>query len=223
MRTAPWRAFGAEALGTALLLWAIVASGIAVTSDRSLLSQLVPHAVAVGIALVVLIAWLAPVSGAHFNPAVTLAAVTLGTLPRAHAPGYVIAQLTGGTLGVIAANVMFRLAPVTVSGRERAGALLLASEVAATFVLVLLILLMVRARRSVPAIAAAVGVYIAVAIVLTPSTAFANPAVTLARILSDTFTGISPASVPAFIAAQLAGAALAIALVRARDRRVAAR
>jgi len=77
MRTAPWRAFGAEALGTALLLWAIVASGIAVTSDRSLLAQLVPHAVAVG---------LGPVSGAHLNPAVTLAAVALDALPRAHAP-----------------------------------------------------------------------------------------------------------------------------------------
>jgi glycerol uptake facilitator-like aquaporin len=208
------RAIVAELLGTALLLWAIVGSGIVVTHDGPLIAQLFPHAIVVGLALAVLIVMLAPISGAHFNPAVTLVAVLLGHLPRARAAAYVAAQLAGGVLGVVTANVMAGLAPVTVSGRDRSDPTLVASEVAATLVLVLLIFLMVHAERSSTAIASAVGAYIAAALVFTPSTAFANPAVTIARTLSDSFTGIAPASVPGFVGAQLIGAVLAAGLVR---------
>ncbi len=208
------RAIMAEMLGTALLLWAIVGSGIAVTHDGPLIAQLFPHAIVVGLALGSLIVMFAPISGAHFNPAVTLAAVLLGHLPRSRAAAYVAAQLVGGVIGAVAANVMFGLAPVTVSVRDRSDPTLVASEVAATLVLVLLIFLMVRAERSSTAIAAAVGSYIAAALIFTPSTSFANPAVTIGRTLSDTFTGIAPSSAPGFIGAQLVGAVLAGMLVR---------
>jgi glycerol uptake facilitator-like aquaporin len=208
------RATAAEVLGTALLLWAIVGSGIAVTHDGPLIAQLLPHAIVVGLALAAIIVMLGPVSGAHLNPAVTLAAVLLGHLPRARAVPYVVAQLVGAVLGAVVANLTFGLPAVTVSTRGRDGLALAASEVGATLVLVLLIFLMVRAGQQVTAIAAAVGAYIAAALIFTPSTAFANPAVTVARTLSDTFTGIAPASAPGFIAAQLVGALLAVALVR---------
>jgi glycerol uptake facilitator-like aquaporin len=208
------RATLAETLGTALLLWAIVGSGIVVAHDGPLIAQLFPHAVVIGLALAALIVMLAPISGAHFNPAVTLAAVALGRLPRSHAPVYIVAQLCGASLGVVVANVMFGLDAVTISARDRSGSMLIASEVAATLVLVLLIFLMVHAERSSGAIGAAVGAYIAAALIFTPSTAFANPAVTVARILSDTFTGIAPGSVAGFVGAQLVGALAAVALVR---------
>ena len=208
------RAVAAELIGTALLLWAIVGSGIVVTHDGPLVAQLFPHAVVVGLALAAIIVTLGPVSGAHLNPAVTMAAVLLGHLPRTRAAAYVAAQLVGAVIGTVVANLTSGLAVVSVSARARDGLTLAVSEVAATLVLVLLIFLMVRAGRTVGAIAAAVGAYIAAAIVFTPSTSFANPAVTLARTLSDTFTGIAPASVPTFVAAQVVGALLAVALVR---------
>jgi len=219
MQTGPVRAAAAEAIGTALLLWAIVASGIAVTRlpvtrDGSLVLQLTVHGLAVGLALLLLIALLGPVSGAHLNPAVTLAAVLVARLPRSRAAGYVVAQLAGGVVGVAAANLTFGLPAIGLSVRARDGGMLLASELGATLALVLLILLMVRGGRSPRAIAAGVGAYIAAAIVLTPSTSFANPAVTLARTLTDTFTGIAPASVAGFVAAQLTGALAAIVIVR---------
>jgi glycerol uptake facilitator-like aquaporin len=208
------RAAAAEMLGAALLLWAIVGSGIAVTHDGPLIAQLFPHAIAVGLALAAIIVMLGPVSGAHLNPAVTLAAVLLGHLPRARAAAYVGAQLAGAVIGAVFANLTFGLPAVTLSRRARDGAALVLSEAGATLMLVLLIFLMVRAGRSVPAIAAAVGAYIAAALVFTASTAFANPAVTVARMLSDTFTGISPASAPGFVAAQVVGALLAVVLMR---------
>jgi glycerol uptake facilitator-like aquaporin len=214
MRTDLRRAAAAELLGTALLLWAIVGSGIAVTLGDPPIAQLLPHAIAVGLALAAIIAMLGPVSGAHLNPAVTLAAVLLGRLPRSHAAAYTVAQVAGGVLGAVAANLTFGLPAVQLSMRARDGAPLLASEVGATLGLVLLILVMVLAGGTVTRIAMAVGAYIAAAIMFTPSTAFANPAVTLARTLSDTFAGIAPASAPAFIAAQLVGALLAVGLVR---------
>jgi glycerol uptake facilitator-like aquaporin len=207
------RAALAETIGTALLLWAIVGSGIVVTHDGPLIAQLFPHAVVIGLALFALIVMLAPVSGAHFNPAVTLAAVLLGHLPRARAAAYVLAQLLGAVLGVVVANLMFGLDAVVLSGRDRGGLVLAASEVAATLGLVLLIFLMVRSERTSSTIGAAVGAYIASALIFMPSTAFANPAVTVARTLSDTFTGIAPTSVPGFVAAQLAGALAAVGLV----------
>lgn len=214
MRPVPWRALSAELLGTALLLWAIVGSGIAVADRAPLIAQLVPHAIAVGLALIALIVALGPVSGAHLNPAVTLAATLTGSLPRRHAPAYVLAQTAGAVLGVILANATASLPATSLASRSRGGAALLVSEVGTTAVLVLLILLLVRTGRSIPTIAVSVGTYIAVAIVVTPSTAFANPAVTVARTLSDTFTGIAPVSVPAFIAAQFFGALLAVGVRR---------
>jgi glycerol uptake facilitator-like aquaporin len=208
------RAILAEMLGTALLLWAIVGSGIVVTHDGPLIAQLFPHAIVVGLALGALIAMFAPVSGAHFNPVVTLAAALLGHLPRSRVAAYIAAQLVGGVLGTMAANIMSGLAPATLSVRDRSDPTLVVSEAAATLVLVLLIFLMVRAERSSTAIAAAVGSYIAAALIFTPSTSFANPAVTIGRTLSDTFTGIAPASAPSFIGAQLIGAVVAVGLVR---------
>lgn len=208
------RAPAAELLGTALLLWAIVGSGIAVTHDGPLIAQLFPHAVAVGLALAAIIVMLAPISGAHLNPAVTLAAVLLGHLPRARAASYVAAQIVGAGLGVVVAHLTFGLPAVTVSGNGRDGIPLVASEAGVTLVLVLLIFLMVRAGRTSGAIAASVGAFIAAALLFTSSTAFANPAVTLARVLSDTFTGIAPASAPGFLIAQLVGALSAVVLVR---------
>ncbi len=214
MHIGPLRAPAAELLGTALLLWAIVGSGIAVTHDGPLIAQLFPHAVAVGLALAAIIVMLAPVSGAHLNPAVTLAAVLLGYLPRARAASYVVAQVVGGAIGVMIANLTFGLPAVALSVNGRDGIPLIASEAAVTAVLVLLIFLMVRAGRSSGAIAVSVGAFIAAALLFTSSTAFANPAVTLARMLSDTFTGIAPASAPGFLGGQLVGALSAVALVR---------
>lgn len=213
------RATVAEALGTALLLWAIVGSGIMVAHDGPLPAQLLPHAVAVGLALAAIIVMLGPISGAHLNPAVTMAAVLLGHLPRARALPYIAAQLVGGIAGVAGANLMAGLPAISVATQDRGGAALIASEVGATLVLVLLIFLMVRSGRSTGAIATAVGAYIAAALMFTSSTAFANPAVTIARALSDTFTGIAPSSVTGFVAAQFVGALLAVVLVRwlARD------
>lgn len=209
-----WRALGAEALGTALLLWAIVGSGIVAAHDGPLIAQLFPHAIVVGLALAALIVMLGPVSGAHFNPTVTLAAVLLGHLPRRQAAGYVLAQVIGGVAGTLVANATAGLATVQISERARDGAALVGSEVGATLVLVVLIFLMVRESRGAGPIGAAVGAYIAAAIVFTPSTSFANPAVTVARTLSDTFTGIAPASVPAFVGAQVVGTLAAVWLVR---------
>jgi glycerol uptake facilitator-like aquaporin len=209
-----WRAVAAETIGTALLLWAIVGSGIAVTHDGPPIAMLFPHAVVVGLALAAIIVMFGPISGAHLNPAVTLAAVLLGHLPRSRAAAYVTAQLVGGALGTIAANATFGLAAVTVARRTRDGAALAVSELVATLVLVLLIFLMVRAGHGPGNIGAAVGAYIAAALIFTPSTSFANPAVTVARTLSDTFTGIAPASVPWFVIAQLVGALAAVVLVQ---------
>jgi glycerol uptake facilitator-like aquaporin len=218
MQRGPWRAAAAEAFGTALLLWTIVGSGIAVTRlsvtrDASDLVQLTGHAFAVGFALTLIILLLGPASGAHLNPVVTMAAVMLGHLPRSRAAGYVAAQLVGGVLGAGVANVMFALPAFQVATRVRGGWVLLVSEVGSTLGLVLIIFVMVRTARSLPAIATAVGAYIAAAIVLTPSTSFANPAVTLTRTLSDTYTGIARASVPGFVVAQLLGASIAVAIV----------
>jgi len=201
-----------------MLLWAIVASGIAVTRlpatrDATPLLQLSWHAVAVGAALTLIIILLGPVSGAHLNPVVSLAAVLLGHLPRSRLAGYVAAQLTGGVLGVAVANITSGLPAIEVSARARDGWPLVVSEVGSTLGLVLLIFVMVRTARTLPAIASAVGAYITIAIVLTPSAAFANPAVTFARTASDTYTGIAPASVGPFVGAQVLGALAAITIV----------
>ena len=208
------RKAAAEAVGTALLLAAIVGSGIMAErlAGGNVAIALLANSLATGGALVALILAFGPVSGAHFNPAVTLADASQGGLPWREVPAYVLAQFAGAVLGVVAAHVMFGLAPLHVSAHERLGLAQAFSEFVATFGLLAVIWGCVRTRSgSVPF---AVAAYIVAAYWFTASTSFANPAVTLARALTDTFAGIHPAGVPAFIAAQLAGAVAATLLAR---------
>ncbi len=200
----------AEALGTALLVAAVVGSGIMaqrLSPDDTGLA-LLENAVATGGVLFVLIATLGPVSGAHFNPVVTLVDAWFGGLDRRDVAPYVVVQTGAACLGAMLANLMFGLSAVTVSQHDRSGSGIWLSEVVATFGLVLVILGLVRAGRS-SWVAGAVAAYIVGAYWFTASTSFANPAVTIGRTLSDTFAGISPASVPGFVAAQLLGGAIA--------------
>jgi arsenate reductase len=204
----------AEAFGTGALVAAVVGSGIMATrlsADAGL--RLLENAAATGGALVALILLLGPVSGAHLNPVVTLTARLLGGLSTVEALAYVGAQAVGGCVGTIVANVMFDLEAVSWSGTDRATAPHALSEVIATLMLVVLVFGLVRGGRAT-AVPYAVGVWIAGAYWFTSSTSFANPAVTVARTLSDTFAGIAPASVPLFVVMQLVGAALGLALVR---------
>jgi glycerol uptake facilitator-like aquaporin len=207
------RKLTAEFLGTALLLIAIVGSGIATSTDGAASTQLFQHAVVVGAALVALILTFGHVSGAHFNPAVTLVDAMFGGLPARAAAGYVGAQVVGAVVGVTATNVMFDHPVVTIAATDRSGSLLAGSEALATFGLLVVIFGVVRSGnlRAVPG---AVGAYITAAIFFTASASFANPAVTVARALSDTYTGIAPASIPGFVAAQLGGALVAWLLIR---------
>jgi arsenate reductase len=204
----------AEAVGTGLLVLAVIGSGIAasrLSSDVGL--QLMANAAATAGALIAIILAVGPVSGAHLNPVVTLADRVLGGLTTSEAGVYCGAQVLGGAVGAVVANVMFSLAAVELSSQSRSSGALWTSEVVATFGLLLVIFGVVRSGR--PTVAPfAVAAYIGGAYFFTSSTSFANPAVTLARTLSDTFAGIAPASVPAFVLAQLAGAGLAIGLVR---------
>jgi glycerol uptake facilitator-like aquaporin len=207
-----------EALGTALLLATVVGSGIMADklSGGNVAIALLANALATGAILVVLITMLGPVSGAHFNPAVSLVAVLNGELPPATALVYVIAQGMAAIAGVLLAHAMFDLALVQTSATARAGTGQWISEGVATFGLVLAILLTVRHRPDM--VAVVVGLYITSAYWFTASTSFANPAVTVARTFTGTFAGIAPADAPAFIGAQLAGAMLALAASRALSR-----
>jgi len=204
----------AEWLGTMLLVAAVVGSGIAASrlSPDDVGLQLLENALATGGVLFVLIAALGPLSGAHFNPVVTAVDAWLGGLPRRDALPYMAAQTVGACMGAVLANLMFGLAAVSVSTQDRSGTGLWLSEAVATFGLLLVILGLVRAGRSAW-IPAAVASYIVGAYWFTASTSFANPAVTIGRTLSDTFAGIAPASVPAFVVAQAVGAVLATAVV----------
>lgn len=206
------RRLTAEALGTALLMVAIVGSGISASTDGAASAQLFQHAAVVGGALTVLILTFGHVSGAHFNPAVTLVDALFGGLSRRLAAGYVAVQVLGAVLGTAGANLLFGRAAFEVATRARSGTALAASEALATFGLLVVIFGVVHAGRH-EAVAAAVGTYIGAAIYFTSSAAFANPAVTVARMFSDTYTGIVPGDVTAFMAAQLVGAALAAATI----------
>ncbi len=199
----------AEALGTALLLAAVVGSGIMgeQLAGGNVAVALLANTLATAAVLVVLITVLGPVSGAHFNPAVSLWAAASGLSPWRDVPGYVVAQIAGAVAGVLLGHVMFGLPLLQASTHARSGLPQLVSEAVATFGLVFAIAGAVRHRP--PAVAAVVGAYIASAYWFTASTSFANPAVTIARGLSDTFAGIRPGDVPGFIGAQLAGTALA--------------
>jgi len=205
----------AEAVGTALLVLAVIGSGIAASqlSPGDVGLQLFENAVATAGALVAIILAVGPVSGAHLNPVVTLADRVFGAMSTFDAVVYCGAQVIGGAVGAVVANVMFSQPAVELSTHARSSGALWTSEIVATFGLLLVIFGVVRSGRTAVA-PFAVAAYIGGAYFFTSSTSFANPAVTLARTLSDTFAGIAPASVPAFVLAQLIGAGLAIALVR---------
>jgi glycerol uptake facilitator-like aquaporin len=196
----------AEVLGTAFLLAAVVGSGImaAKLSGGNAALALLCNTLPTGAILTVLILALGPVSGAHFNPAVTLAFLCRGELNWRAAALYAASQILGGIAGVLAAHAMFDLPLWQVSQTVRSGAGQWLAEFVATFGLVLVIFCCLRAARD--AIPYAVGLYITSAYWFTASTSFANPAVTIARSLSDTFAGIAPTGVAPFIAAQIAGA-----------------
>lgn len=206
----------AEFLGTALLLAAVVGSGIAAQrlSPGDVGLQLLENAMATAAALVAIIFALGPVSGAHLNPVVTVADRLFGGLDNRSVAAYLAAQLSGGIVGVIVANEMFGLSAVDWSTNTRSGAGLWLAEGVATFGLLLVIFGVVRSGRRDVAPFAVAG-YIAGAYFFTSSTSFANPAVTVARMFSDTFAGIRPSSAPGFVAAQFAGGALAVLAVRA--------
>jgi glycerol uptake facilitator-like aquaporin len=203
----------AEALGTALLVTAVVGSGIMadrLTDDAA--TALLANSLATASALVVLVTILSPVSGAHFNPMVTLVFLLMGKLTRGGAALYVAAQIAGGIAGTVLAHAMFELPLVEASATARAGTGAFVAEVVATAGLVLTILLGLRsAPAAVPGL---VGLYIGAAYWFTASTSFANPAVTIARTLTDTFAGIQPGDAPAFIAAQLLGGIAGFAMAR---------
>lgn len=207
------RKLAAEALGTALLLVAIVGSGITASVDGAASAQLFQHAAVVGVALTALILTFGHLSGAHFNPAVTVVDAVFGGLPRRLAAGYVAAQLVGAVVGAAGANLLFGRGVLELATTARTGAPLAASEALATFGLLVVIFGVVHAGRQ-NAVAGAVGAYIGAAIYFTSSAAFANPAVTVARMFTDTYTGIAPRGVAAFIAAQLVGAGVATITIR---------
>ena len=208
------RRLAAEGIGAFFLFACVIGSGIMAAS----LSQgndavaLLGNTLATGAILFVLITILGPISGAHMNPAVSLVAASRGELPWPDAAAYVLAQIVFGIAGAWAAHLMFDLPTLQLSVRARTGLGQWAGEAIATFGLILTILGAVRFRRS--AVPAAVGLYISAAYWFTSSTSFANPAITIARSLSDTFAGIAPRDVPAFITAQLIGAALAALAAR---------
>src|SRR5689334_14600699 len=215
-----WRRLLAEFAGTALLVTAVVGSGImaGTLSPNDVGLQLLENSVATASALATLILTFGPVSGAHFNPVVSAADWFLGRrtgtgLTAAQLGGYALAQTAGAIAGSVLANLMFDLAAVDLSSKERAAGHLWLGEVVATAGLLLLIFALARSGRAAVA-PAAVGAYIGSAYWFTSSTSFANPAVTIGRAFSDTFAGIAPGSLPGFVIAQLVGAAVGVALLR---------
>ena len=194
---------------------AIIGSGIAASrlSEGDQGFTLVANAIATGLILVAIILALGSVSGGQLNPAVTVVAWMTGALSRSEAGVYALAQLGGAILGALVVNLMFGLAAIDVSQHARSGWELWISEVIATFGLVLVVFGIVQSGRSA-AVPFAVGAYIAAAILFTSSTAFANPAATVARSLTDSFAGIAPQSVPMFVLAEFVGAGLALASLR---------
>ncbi|WP_333793327.1 MIP/aquaporin family protein [Hyphomicrobium sp.] len=205
--------FTAEFAGSALLLATVIGSGeMGITlSGGNVAVALLANALATGAILVVLITMLEPISGAHLNPAVTVVFLARRDVSPKEALTYVLAQVSGAVVGVLLAHAMFDLAIVQLSQKARSGGAQALSEWVATFGLVATILLTLRARRE--ALATAVGLYIMAAYWFTASTSFANPAVTFARALSDTFAGIRFADVPLFVVSQVAGAFCALFFV----------
>ena len=204
----------AEGVGTALLLAAVVGSGI--MGERlaggNVAVALLANSIATGTALAALILTFGPISGAHFNPAVTLADASQGGLPWTRASAYVVMQLVGAMAGVLTAHAMFSEPLLMMSTHARSGASQVFSEFVATFGLLAVIWGVSRRRASV--VPFAVAAYITAAYWFTASTSFANPAVTIARAFTDTFSGIRPADVPGFVAGQMAGGIAATVLFR---------
>ena len=204
----------AEGLGTAFLLATVIGSGIMgeTLADGNAAIALLGNTIPTGAILVVLITIFGPVSGAHFNPAVTLAFFLKRDISFYEAGGFIIVQIIGGILGVWAAHLMFAEDVLQISMKIRAGPAQGFSELVAAFGL--LIVIFGGIRHKPDAIPVLVGLYITAAYWFTASTSFANPAVTIARMWSDTFAGIAPASAPLFIAMQLIGAVLAVAATK---------
>ncbi len=204
----------AEGLGTAFLLATVIGSGIMgeTLADGNTAIALLGNTLPTGAILVVLITIFGPISGAHFNPAVTLAFYLRKEITLHEGAGFIIVQIIGGVLGVWAAHLMFDLDVLQVSQKMRAGPAQGFSELIASFGLVLIIFGGVRHKPD--AVPMLVGLYITAAYWFTASTSFANPAVTIARMMSDTFAGITPASAPLFIAMQIIGAVAAFAVAK---------
>jgi arsenate reductase len=206
----------AEFLGSAFLAAAVIGSGIAAANlspgDTGL--QLFENAAATAAGLFTIILMFGPVSGGHFNPAVSLVDAAFGGLNWRQAAAYIPAQVAGCIAGAVLANAMFALSAISISDKHRASEAHLLAEVVATVGLLLVIFSLARTRRGSLA-PAAVGAYIGAAYFFTSSTSFANPAITVGRMFSDTFAGIAPASVPGFVTAQLVAGAVAIGLIRA--------
>ena len=207
------RCAAAEFVGTAFLVAAVVGSGIMAErlAGGNAALALLANTIATGAALAALILAFAPISGAHFNPAVSFAALLEGQLPLSAAFAYVLAQFAGGVGGTLAAHVMFGLPSISISQHARAGSAQAFSEFVATFGLIAVIWGTASRANLVPF---AVGAYITAAYWFTASTSFANPAVTVARTLSNTFAGIRPADAPYFVGAQFAGATAALLFFR---------
>lgn len=206
------RSAGAEILGTATLLLVVIGSGVMATNlSKDVGVQLTINSAATGLILYILITLLGPISGAHFNPVVTGIQMFKKNITPSLAATYLAAQLVGAVIGVALANVIFNLPIIEISQKDRTGADLFVSEILATAGLVFIIFTAI-AQKSEAKIPVLVGAYISAAYFFTSSTSFANPAVTVARTLSDSFAGIAPASVLPFIAAQVIGAVLGLLL-----------
>jgi glycerol uptake facilitator-like aquaporin len=205
----------AELLGSAFLAAIVIGSGIAAQtlSPNDVGLELLENAAATAAGLFAIILMFGPVSGGHFNPVVSLVDASFGGLKWRDALAYIPAQITGCILGALAANAMFAEALISVSAKHRASPAHLLAEVIATLGLLLVIFSLARTKRGASA-PAAVGAYIGAAYFFTSSTSFANPAISIGRIFSNTFAGIAPASAPAYIAAQLAGAVVATIVIR---------
>jgi len=208
------RRAAAEFLGTAFLLAAVVGSGIMAQrlAGGNVALALLCNAIATGAALAVLILVFGPISGAHMNPAVSVAMAVRGLLPWQDVPLYVLAQIAGGIAGVLVAHLMFDLPLLQFSTTARSGVGQWTAEAVAIFGL--LVTIVGCAAHQPAAVPYAVGLYITAAYWFTASTSFANPAVTIARALSDTFAGIAPSHVPGFILAQIVGAAIGLVVVQ---------
>ena len=218
MATAPaplWRRLTAEFLGSAFLAAVVIGSGIAAQrlSPGETGLELLENAAATAAGLFAIILMFGPVSGGHFNPVVSFVDAAFGGLSWRDAAAYLPVQVAGCIGGAVIANLMFALPAVTISTKDRATPAHFLSEIIATLGLLLVIFALARSGRSRSA-AAAVGAYIGAAYFFTSSTSFANPAITIGRTFSDTFAGIAPSSVPSFIAAEIVGGALAMAVIK---------